>query len=183
MGNKLPSTSPELISELREEVLKAFHKPAWIALAKLYGDRPDEIRVLFDFFLSDDLKVARTSAEIIRYIFDADPSIALPYIDRLIERLHSPAHDGIKRGIFRIFQRSTFTDDQAGKVVDLSFDYLQNRENPIAVRVFAMTTIYNISKDFPELYDELCNVITPNLDQESTGFQNRAGKILAKTWK
>ena len=146
------------------------------------GD-PEKVKVIVSFLTGEDTRLARTAAEVLRLMSDRDKSVAQPHIDELIETLAKPNHDAIKRSIFRLFQFLKFNDDQAGLVVELAFEHLQDRGNPIAVRVFAMTTVYNITKVYPELYDELVAVISTNLSEESTGFQNRAMKIINRKWK
>ncbi len=169
--------------QFRNDIKDTFHQNAWKTIANAALNNTTLIDWLFEFMLEGKDTLARTSSEIIRHISDKDPNIVQPYIDELIEALEKPYHAGIKRCIFRMFQKAEFNNDQSGKLLDISFRYLQNRSNPIAPRVFAMTTIYNISKKFPELLPELDATISDNLSQESAGFQNRAKKILNRTWK
>jgi len=71
-----------------------------------------------------------------------------PYVNALIDKLNSSCHVAIKRCIFRLFQRTSFTEEQAGKVVEIGFIHLQDHSYSIAVRVFAMTTLYQITKTY-----------------------------------
>lgn len=167
---------------VEEKVLQSRMKDSWVQLADEALENPEFIPVLFSFLKQGTTRVARTSAEIIRYITDKDKEAATPFIDDLIEVVKTPCHDSIKRCVFRIFQNATFTEDQMGKILDVAFPCLEDRKNPIAVRVFAMTTIYQITKTYPELFDELVAIVSANLNQESTGFQNRAQKIIARKW-
>ncbi len=173
----------DLEDKLREEILRGGHKSFWQRFAEEHHKDDEAIAILFDFIISGKDKLAQTTSEIIRYISDMNPTIVIPFIDRLVEKLNTDCHDAVKRCIFRMFQRTTFTEDQAGFVVDTAFKHLQDRSNAIAIRVFAMTTLYNLAQTYPELYPELDACITENLSEESTGFQNRAVKILNRTWK
>lgn len=170
-------------ADFKEQLRRVNHRKGWEEMAQHCLQEPELIPLLFDFLIEGKDVLARRCAEIIRVIYDKKPEIVIPQIDRLIDTLEKPTHSAIKRCIFRMFQQTEFTEEQTGKVVDLGFQHLQNRENPIAVRVFAMTTIYGITKKYPEILPELEAVITENLSEESTGFQNRAHKILNKTWK
>lgn len=170
--------------QLRQELSNRFHKSFWQQFAEENAYNQEVTQCLFDFITDGQDRLAQTSSEIIRYISDINPEIVVPHIDALINTLEKEnCHDGVKRCIFRMFQRTTFSEAQASKIVDIAFHYLQNRNNAIAIRVFAMTTIYNLTKTYPELYSELEACITENLEEESAGFRNRAGKILNRTWK
>jgi hypothetical protein len=173
----------ELKEDLRTELLKGRHKSFWVETAQQYAYDDSVIQVLFEFMIEGRDKLAQTTSEVIRHISDINQAVVNPFIDQLIDKLSTPCVGGVKRCIFRMFQRTTFNDEQAGKVIDVAFKHLHDRGNAIAIRVFAMTTIYNLTKKYPELYMELEATITENLSEESTGFQNRAGKILNKTWK
>ena len=170
-------------AEFKVQVLQVNHRKGWEEIAQLCLQEPSLNTYLFDYLIEGKDILARKCAEIIRLVYDKNPEIVIPQIDRLIETLEKPSHNAIKRCIFRMFQQTSFTEEQTGKVLNLAFRHLQNREYPIAVRVFAMTTIYGITKKYPEIFSELEVVITENLSIESTGFQNRAHKILNKTWK
>ncbi|MCB9261494.1 MAG: hypothetical protein H6607_03900 [Flavobacteriales bacterium] len=171
------------LKDFEQDVLGCVHGKSWKIMAEHCVQNPELIYYLVEFLVGKNERVARRSAEILRFVHDKNTFLIVPYIPRLISRLNAPAHDAIVRCIFRIFQNCRFTDEQTGAVLTLAFNYLQDESNPIAVRTFAMTTIYNISKKYPELYDELVAVISENLDQQSAGFQNRAMKIINRTWK
>jgi len=172
-----------LEKDIREEILGARSKSAWVNMVHESHERPELIPILFDCLINGESRISRSSAEIIRLISDQDKSVMNPYVNALIDKLNSSCHVAIKRCIFRLFQRTSFTEEQAGKVVEIGFIHLQDHSYSIAVRVFAMTTLYQITKTYPELFDELVAVLSSNLDQESTGFRNRAEKIIARKWK
>jgi hypothetical protein len=159
------------------------HKVGWQVLAQEALSNPELLDALFQVLLTGQEQYARTSAEVLRHVSDHDPTVAQPYIDQLIERINTATHPGITRCIFRLFQRARFTEDQEGTLIEVGFEHLNNRNNPIAIRVFAMSTLANITKKYPELHEELIAVLQDNLGEESAGYQNRAMKIINGTWK
>jgi len=56
-------------------------------------------------------------------------------------------------------------------------------DQPIAVRVYAMCAVYQVSKKHPELYDELAHIILERMPFEVPAFRSRGRKILDRTWK
>ena len=168
---------------LREALLSGFHKTFWEQFSKAHINDNKTIKWLFEFMLECRDRTAQTSSEIIRYMSDLNPQIVEPFVDTLIDKLKTNCHDGVTRCIFRMFQRSAFSEAQTGNVVVLAYQHLQDRSNAIAIRVFAVTTIYNITKTYPDLYDELVVCISENLSEESAGFRSRAGQIMNRTWK
>jgi len=159
------------------------HKIGWQVLAKEALTNPELLKELFNTLLTGEERYARTTAEVLRHASDEDRTIAQPYIDDLIKRISNAPHPGIIRVIFRFFQYATFNEDQSGRVTNVAFNYLTDRNQPIAIRVFAMSTLANISKSYPELRPELIAVLEENLSEESAGYRNRAMKIINNTWK
>ena len=65
-----------------------------------------------------------------------------------------------------------------GLVANLCFTFLQNIKEPIAIRVFAMTVLVNLSKTLPELKNELISIIEDQMPYGSPGFISRGRKSL-----
>ena len=177
------NTDSEQKLALRKVLASRHHKQFWQSFATENIDNSEVVRILFEFMLEGKDRLSLTCAEIIRYMSDLNRRIVDPYIDKLIDTLNTECHDAVKRCIFKMFQYTSFNEKQTGRVVDTAFRHVENRSNAIAIRVFAMTTLYNITKTYPELYDELVACISANLSEESAGFKNRAGKIINRTWK
>ena len=175
--------APEGKTALKEQLSVSYHKNFWQEFATTHVNDKEVVRWLFEFMLTGTDRLSQTCAEIIRHMSDINRSAVTPFVDELLDALDSNRHDAVKRCTFRMFQYATFTEEQSGRVVEAAFRHLQNRSNAIAIRVFAMTTIYNVSKTYPELYEELVACISENLNEESAGFKNRAGKIINRKWK
>ena len=68
---------------------------------------------------------------------------------------------------------------QESFLLDVCYSYIQNPNQAIAVRAFAMTIIYNISKPYPELLIELKAILQLiNRPEESSGIKSRIKNIL-----
>ena len=61
--------------------------------------------------------------------------------------------------------------------MDVCFRFLISPDEPIAVKVFAMTVAANICKHEPELKNELQLVIAEQMEKASAGFRARAKRI------
>ena len=64
-------------------------------------------------------------------------------------------------------------------MIDTCYGYIKNPNEAIAVRAFAMTIIFNISKPYPELLSELKSVLQfLNHPDESGGIKSRIKNTL-----
>jgi len=138
---------------------------------------------LFTSMLGEDELPARHAAEVIRLVSDKNKNVILPYVGGCLKKLETECPDGVRRCIFRMLQHTDIPEEHQSTALELAFRDLRDYSQPIAIRVFAMSTVANIAESYPELLQELIAEITPNLSEQSAGFRNRAMKIINGTWK
>ena len=66
-----------------------------------------------------------------------------------------------------------------GETIEICFRFLSGNE-AVAIKVFSMSVLYNLSLNVPEIITELKVVIEDHLPYGSAGFKSRARKVLAK---
>ncbi|MGL5889542.1 MAG: hypothetical protein ACRC3B_06640, partial [Bacteroidia bacterium] len=92
-------------------------------------------------------------------------------------------HNAIDRNIVRTFQFIDVPEKYQGKLADKCFAFLQKADTPIAVRAFAMTVLFNLVKQHPDLSHELELMLHEWMPNASAGEANRAQKILKQLEK
>lgn len=86
--------------------------------------------------------------------------------------------DGIKRNVLRWFTIHPIPEKLEGILTSKGFEFLGNTKEPVAIRVYAMEILHLISKKYPDLSQELSEILTRDLSRQSAGFRSRAVKIL-----
>jgi hypothetical protein len=100
---------------------------------------------------------------------------------KLISHLKKPdLRNAVKRNTIRLLQFISVPKPLEGVISQICFDFLQNRKEPIAVRVFSMTVLANLVEKQPGLKSELRIIIEDELPYGSAGFLSRGKKILKK---
>jgi hypothetical protein len=89
-------------------------------------------------------------------------------------------HDAVRRNTFRLLQYIEIPPRLHAKVVNLGFHYLTDKRQAVAIRVFAMSVLANLSQAVPEIKNELKFAIEEQLPFASAAFVSRARKILKK---
>ncbi|MEO0583746.1 MAG: hypothetical protein AAF135_16080 [Bacteroidota bacterium] len=144
------------------------------------GRDPQRMDELMQGFMTGSYRLAQRAAWTIRKIGDTHPDMVQPYISDLIPLLQAEVHDAIPRNILALFAQWELPEDTWGPLWDLCFEWLNNPQKPIAIRVHAMTVLGNIASHYPELAGELHMVIESHMPEGSAGFQSRGRKILKK---
>jgi hypothetical protein len=109
----------------------------------------------------------------------------MPHLLDIAERLprYSSVHPALARNTLRQLAQIDLPEELMGKIFDCCYNFLNDTKQPIAIRVFSMQVLYNISVKEPGLQGELKLIIESQLEDASTGFANRAGKLLKKMKK
>jgi hypothetical protein len=135
---------------------------------------------LFRLVFSVDQRLAWRSCWIIDIASEERPDLLSDKLSMIIEGFLQTENRSLKRHFTRILCRYQIPEEYLGSIVNRSFELLLPTE-PIAVRVFAMQLLFNISLVVPELKHELISVIESLMEEEcSKGFINRAEKLLRK---
>ena len=101
------------------------------------------------------------------------------HLDRLVKNLKKPKlHDAVKRNTVRLLQDIDIPERLRGNIMNACFDYISSPDEKAAVKAFSLTILHNLSKQYPEIKQELKLIIDDRWEYESAAFRARAGKIL-----
>ena len=135
---------------------------------------------LLIFSLEDDQLVSNRAIWVLNYCAEIDFERVKPFQSKLIEHLKNKSlHSGVIRSILRIFLRQPIPKKYESFMLDKCYEYIKNPSEAIAVRAFAMTIVFNISKIYPELLNEFSEVLSYlNLPEESPGIKTTVKKMM-----
>lgn len=133
---------------------------------------------LVSIMLSGKSPLPQRAAWAISIITDQQPWLLKPYIEQLTGQICNFEHPALTRCILRYLCVNEIPDNQMGSLLNLCYKYLLDLRTPIAVRVYSMQIIFNISEYEPGLKEELKLTLESLYDTGSSGFQNRAGRLL-----
>ncbi|MCF0050066.1 hypothetical protein LXM25_08370 [Dyadobacter sp. LJ53] len=145
---------------------------------------PAHFAELMQCFLSDDFRLAQRAAYSVGMAGRQRPDLMVPHIGSLVDQLErKDIHDAVIRNSVRILQEVKIPEDLHGRVMDVCFEFIQNRQAAIAIRAFSLTVLYNFSKIYPEIKNELGIIIEEAMEFETHAFRARGKKILANIKK
>jgi len=132
-------------------------------------------RSLLELALDKDHLLSSRAMWVMSHCSDIDYKRVKYYEVKLIENLKNEyLHNGVIRNTLRLFQKHPVPKKQETFVLDKCFEYIKNPSEAIAVRAFAITVVFNISKPYPELLDELLLVLQHmSVTEEGPGIRSR----------
>lgn len=168
-----------LIMNLVETIEKEHSSAQRDKIVKYVGNNPKRFAELVEVYLKGPYRITQRSAWPLSYCIQLHPELIKPHLKRILMFAKKPGvHDAVKRNTVRLLQFIVVPKSAQGLVADLCFTFLQDTKEPVAVRVFAMTVLVNLSKTLPELKNELIPIIEDQMPYGTPAFISRGRKAL-----
>jgi hypothetical protein len=143
------------------------------------GSSQQRFDELFQLFLSDEYRVVQRAAWPVSYAVSEHPLLIQKHFGKLLRNLQKPGiHDAVKRNSIRLLQFAEIPKKYHGRVMDICFKYIASPTEAVAIKVFSLTVLQNLSKQYPEIIPEIKLLIEENFERETAAFKNRAKKVL-----
>ena len=165
--------------DLVNEILKEHSKMQCDKIVARVGNSKVRFNELVSVFLKGPYRLTQRAAWPLSYCIQNHPHLIEPHLKTILTFASAKgAHVSVRRNIMRLLQFIDIPKKYHGLTVDLCFRFLVDKKEAVAVRVFAMTVLTNLSKEIPELKQEIIPIIEDNLPYESAGFISRGKKLL-----
>lgn len=144
------------------------------------GSDQDKYDLAIRLMLTSDTQAQQRASWIVQHCSEKYPWLINKQIGAIINNLFNEGiHDAVKRASLRSLDLIDIPEEYWGEVVEICFQYLMDDE-PTAVKMFAMCNLHTIVKQLPELGNEFRVVLEDQLPYGTTGFKNKARKVLAE---
>jgi hypothetical protein len=165
--------------KLREQLLKEHSKANCLKVVRWVGDSPERFAELIKLFLQDEYRVVQLAAWPVSYVIEAHPALIKKHLLPLLKNLdRQDTHPAVRRNTIRLLQHVNIPEKFHGRVMHLCFEYISDPKEKAAVKAFSLTVLENLSRQYPEIKQELKAIIEDRWDSETPAFRSRAKKIL-----
>lgn len=150
------------------------------AIVEFIGDDPKRFAELMKLFFAGEYRLTQRAAWPMNYCAERHPKLILPYLPKLLDCLErEDMHDAVRRNVVRLLQYIKIPKRLMGRTYAHCVDLLDDADQPVAVRVFAMTVAARIAKAEPDLMNELKLIVRKHLPHSTAAFRVRARDILS----
>ena len=164
---------------IRQALMERHSKRQTMAIVEYIGDDARRFAELMKLFFSGEYRLAQRAAWTMSHCAEQRPELIRPYLPKLLDCLkRDDAHDAVRRNIVRLLQYVEIPRRLAGKVYSHCVDLIDDADQPVAVRAFALTVAARIAKSEPDLMNELRLIVRKHLPHTTAAFQKRARAIL-----
>lgn len=135
---------------------------------------------LMQCFLANEYRLAQRAAWSVCWAAKQKPALVQPYIKDLVAQLlRTDVHPAVIRNSVRVLEMVDIPEMYHGDVMNACFSFIEQPSTPAAIKAFSLTTLYNLSKVYPDIEHELKLIIEARWDDESPAFKSRGRKILS----
>ncbi len=171
--------------DIHQQLLKRHSKENTRRITEYIGSDPERYAILMQIFNGEDWVAVQRGAWVVSEVGMKYPELLIPHLDDLISAIEAPPHPAIARNGLKVIAETNIplTEDQEGRVVQLSFELLADPKTPVAIHVYAMQCIANLLPVYPDLAIELKTLIEEGMEHGSPGYLSRGRKILKQIAK
>ena len=166
---------------IQEELLKhqIHFKADAMRITEYACSSPKHLKELIACFLSNEYRLAQRAAWSVSWAARSKPALIMPYIKDIVAQLQrTDVHNAVIRNSVRVLEDVDIPEVYHGDVMNACFAFIEKPSTPAAIKAFSLTTLYNLTKYYPEIKQELQLIIQERMDNETAAFKSRAKKIL-----
>ncbi|MFN2128070.1 MAG: hypothetical protein ACK2TU_09460, partial [Anaerolineales bacterium] len=119
------------------------------------------------------------AARVIALCTEKEPGMITPFVDRIVTALPNFKVEGVKRGFLKLLcDKSLIIDEKnLGILTDLSFTWLADPKEAIAIRYYAMDILSRVASSYPEIKTELLEIISSISEENSAALHSKIKKL------
>jgi hypothetical protein len=166
---------------IRDSLLedKNQHRKKALSIAEYACSSHEHFKELMKCFLANEYRLAQRAAWSVSWAARKKPELIKPFIKDLVAQLNrTDVHNAVIRNSVRVLEEIEIPEELHGDVMNACFAFIEKPSTPVAIKAFSMTTLFNLSKYYPEIKSELKLIIENNWDNESAAFKSRGKRIL-----
>jgi hypothetical protein len=164
---------------IKEALLQEHSKKQCLKIVAYVGDDKKLFAELITLMITGEYRVAQRAAYSVSYCVQKHPALIKPWFGKMIKKMgDKQAHDAIRRNSLRILEDIDIPEKYCGELFEISNNYLHDIKEPIAVRVFSISVMFNIAKKYPDLNNEVKHNAESLLHCGIPALESRSKNIL-----
>lgn len=164
--------------DLKATILEEHSKAQCNKIVRYIGNNKERFAELMKLFFKGEYRVTQRAAWPMSYCVKKHPALIEPYYKALLDNLeNADLHDSIRRNTVRLLQYVKVPEKFHVRVMTICFNFIQDNETAVAVKAFSLTVLHNLSKQYPEILQELKTIVEERWEYETAAFRSRAKKI------
>jgi hypothetical protein len=144
---------------------------------------PGYLPILTDIAISDTEPKSWRAAWVADKIHDKHPGLIAPYLNQITDQLKREKNNSKKRHFLKLISINDIPSRYKSFLINYCLNCFSSATEPVAVRVYALQILFNISEKEPDFKPELLSIITYETELQTSPGVKAKGKNLLKILK
>ena len=169
---------------IREALLAEHSKSQAMKIVRYIDGDPVKFAELMKYFIGPKTtyRLSQRAAWPVNYCAEHHKELVQPYFGKLVAQLErADVHDAVRRNVARMLQFIDIPGRYHGRVFDACFNLVDDADQAVAIRVFALTAAARVAASEPELLAELRLLADKHIPHTTVAFRSRVNRILPRT--
>ena len=149
-------------------------------LAQFVAENPKSIPFLWNLISIKPYPINARAAWVFEYLCTNNEVLFSSYIKTIAIYFPKTENESVMRILSKLLMLKPIPEKEEGNVLNAAFDWLTNKDLPIAVRVNCMQIVFNLTGKYPDLQNELRGIIENEIETGKPAFKSRGRKILTQ---
>ena len=164
---------------IREAILEEHSKANATRIAKYACSSPKRFKELMDCYLDPEYRIAQRAAWSVSWAARTKPAMIERYIGVLVAALpKTNVHPAVIRNAVGVLEIVDIPEMYHADVMNACFGFIEKIQTPAGIKAYSLTILFNLSKTYPDIRQELKLIIEEKWDDETPAFRARGKKIL-----
>jgi len=162
-------------------IIMAEHSRAQaVMIADIILQKPSLLDELVDIILADEEPVSRRAAWPLRFIHEKNEKLTDKYLPKIISSLPDIKSVAIQRNLLYVIAYSSIPQSYKGELLEYTSQILLNSSSAVAPIIYSIDIFLKISKDEPDLLNELELIIEHLIPNATAGVLSKSRHTLRK---
>jgi len=150
-------------------------------LVRYIADFPEHLELIMTKVLDDSQPENWRAAWMVDKIHEQHPELVIPYLQTMTDFVLTTQNSGKKRHLLKLISMNEIREEYLAILLNFCIEIFTNSAEPVAIRVHAMQTLFNIAQREPDFSGELIELIEHEMKYHgSAGLTSRGKKLVKK---
>lgn len=132
--------------------------------------------------LKDEYPLSMRAAWALSFCVNKHPFLLEPHLSRVIDLLPKTQVDGVKRCMLKAIVESGIhiPEENLGLLADIAFNFVENRQEKVAIRALSLEALYLVLKAYPEFENEFIALLEEVSKEDIPGMKSKSRIIFKR---
>lgn len=169
-------------AQLTEQLMAELSRRNIELIVSIAQNKPQVIHHLIDISLQHDEKISMRAAWALDKLAQNKPDVLATRLGDFYENLNRIPESGTRRCVLKVLMQYPVPELHESTFFDFALQMIESPKEPVAVKANCMTLIFSMLPKYPELENEVFEIIKSQLPNNSVGFKSRF-KVLQRAYK